>query len=141
MPEDLVLIDTSAWIEALRPAGNAQVRERVSAVLAELRGATTPMVVMELLTGARTDDQYRDLSEDLAALPMLPIDATIWAQASRIGFELRRAGLSIPPTDILIAAVAIANHAVVLHVDRHFDLIASKTNLTVESLAGVAATR
>lgn len=132
--EGAVLVDTSAWIEALRPSGNRAIRERVAAVIAAGGAVTTQIVIMEILIGARTEEQYRRLQEDLSALRLVPIDAATWRHAMRSGFELRRSGLSIPPTDLLIAAVALADDATVLHADRHFDLIASRSPLKVESM-------
>ena len=137
--EGAILIDTSAWIDALRPAGNAAVRDRVAAVIAAGRAVTTQVVVMELLVGARTEEQYRELQEDLSALRLVSVDATTWPQATQLGFELRRAGLSVPITDLLIAAVALAGDATVLHADRHFDLIAARSALKVESLLALLA--
>jgi predicted nucleic acid-binding protein len=129
-----VLIDTSAWIEALRPSGSSEVRDRVAAAVAAGCAVTTQLVVMELLIGARTDEQYGDLEQGLSALRHVSIDGTTWRHATRMGFELRRGGLSIPTTDLLIAAVALANDAIVLHADRHFDLIASRSSLKVDSM-------
>ncbi len=42
--------------------------------------------------------------------------------------------ITIPFTDLLIAAVALESGAVLLHRDRHFDYIASQSALKVESL-------
>ena len=60
MPDRALLVDTSAWIEALWPAGNALVRARVAALLADGRVVTTQMVVMELLSGARSEEEYNE---------------------------------------------------------------------------------
>ncbi|PWB78674.1 MAG: hypothetical protein C3F08_08205 [Candidatus Methylomirabilota bacterium] len=68
MADGWVLIDTSAWIHALRPSGNVAVREQVRALLAEGRAATCEMIVLELAGGARTEGEYRELCEDLKAL-------------------------------------------------------------------------
>ena len=141
MPDRALLVDTSAWIEALRPAGNAPVRTRVAALLADGRVVTTQMVVMELLSGARSEEQYDELFEDLSAIPVLAVETSTWMQATRLGFDLRRIGLSIPPTDLLIASVAMANHVAVLHVDRHFDLVASNSPLQVESMIGAVVAK
>jgi hypothetical protein len=103
-------------------------------VIAAGRAITTQIVVMEILIGARTEEQYRDLQEDFSALRLVPINAATWQQATRLGFDLCRGGLSIPTTDLLIATAALAYDAAVLHADRHFDLIATRTLLRVESL-------
>jgi len=42
--------------------------------------------------------------------------------------------LTIPHTDILIAACALQKDAIILHADAHFDLISEKIPLRIESL-------
>ncbi len=56
-----------------------------------------------------------------------------WEEAGRWGFELRRRGVTVPFTDLLIAAVAAGAVAVLVHRDRHFDSIAAHVGLKVES--------
>ena len=41
--------------------------------------------------------------------------------------------MTVPATDPLIASVAQEHRLTLLHADRHFDLIAEKTDLIVES--------
>jgi predicted nucleic acid-binding protein len=130
---DLALVDTSAWLRVLPPRGSpSTLAERVRALLAADQAATTGLVRLELLSGARTEADFQSLSGMLAALHQLPAPEVRWDDAAHLGFVLRRRGLSVPFADILIAAVAIAAGASVLHVDRHFDLIAAHAPLLVE---------
>ena len=131
MPDGWVLIDTSAWIEALRPTGNVLVRERVRDLLAEGRAATCEMIVLELAGGTRTEEEYRELCEDLEALQQFRITESVWGSAYRIAYMLRRKGVSIPATDQLIAAVALNYTCSLLHSDKHFDLLARHVGLPV----------
>lgn len=73
MADGWVLIDTSAWIHALRPSGLSQVRERVRDVLTTGRAATCEMVVLELAGGTRTEREYRELIEDLGRSGSSPL--------------------------------------------------------------------
>jgi len=139
MTDGLFLIDTSVWIEALRPGGIVAIRERLNEILAERKGATTPLVLLELLSGARDEKDYEELSEELSALCQFPVNDTVWMKSCRLAFELRRKGVTAPSTDVLIATVAQENQLTLLHADRHFDLIAGKTNLLVESWVKDAA--
>jgi len=50
--------------------------------------------------------------------------------------SIRRKGVTIPYTDILIASTALAHEAILLHADAHFDLAAQITGLKVESFVG-----
>lgn len=137
MDTTLCLIDTSIWIEVLPPGRARQdLRERVRSLVAARQGLTTGMVRCELLRGARNEAEYRDLADALDALPVLPMEEETWRRAARLGYELRRRGLTIPSTDLLIAAAAIQADAVLIHRDHHFDTIASHHPLRVESYIG-----
>jgi predicted nucleic acid-binding protein len=70
---ELVFIDTSVWILALRAGGPVAVRQEVEQLLATGRVATTPIVILELLTGARSSREFRELKEDLEALKQLEL--------------------------------------------------------------------
>ncbi len=133
MTNGFFLIDTSIWIWALRPGSVLAIRTRVGEILAERRGATTPMVLLELLGGAHNEKAYQELSEELAALQQLSISEVTWAHSTKTTFDLRRRGITAPATDILIATVARDNNVTLIHADKHFDLIATQTDLVVES--------
>lgn len=139
MTDSLFLIDTSIWIWALRPSGVAAIRNRLDEVLAEGKGATTPLILLELLSGAREEKDYTELSEDLSALHQFPVSSSVWIRSYRLGFDLRRQGVTVPATDALIASVAQEHRLTLLHADRHFDLIAEKTDLRVESWVKAAS--
>ena len=95
------------------------------------------MVQLELLGGARSEREWELLRGHLQALHQLPVSEEQWQEAARMGFQLRRQGVSVPFTDLLIGAVAIKSGAVLLHRDRHFDFIASSMPLQVKSYVTV----
>lgn len=133
---ECVLIDTSAWILALRPDGSPEAREEVRRLLESSRAATAGIVMLELLSGTRSQREFRELREELGALRLLDITSATWERAYRLGYDLRRAGLTIPSVDVLIAALALEHECSLLHADRHFDLIAEHHPLSVRSLLG-----
>ncbi len=129
---NLILIDTSAWINALRQGGDTLVRNKVDDVLAKDLGATTEMIMLEIMRGARTKRDYEELLEELQSLRLLSIDSGVWEQAYRLSFDLRRKGKTIPSTDILIAAVGLHYGCRILHADSHFDQISTAEKLEIE---------
>ncbi len=134
MSRSLFLVDTSVWLDVLRPGGeNATLRERIASLLSEDQVATTGMVLLELLGGARSEVEYQRLSDMVSALHSLPAEGSIWEKASRLAFGSRRRGITVPFTDLLIATVALESEAILLHRDRHYDALASHTSLQVES--------
>lgn len=117
-----MLIDTSVWISAIR--GEAPVLALVDELLVTRRAATNHLIVTELLVGARTSQEYEELRDDLAALPHLTLPEDIWEEGARLGFELRRKGVSIPLPDLIIAACAIVHRCDLWFHDQDFSLIA-----------------
>ncbi len=131
---DLVLVDTSVWLLALGKAGMPAAKERVDQLLQENRVTVAPVVYLELLGGTRTVPEFNRLKSRLESLRQLEIERKEWQEAAKLAFELRRKGKTIPYTDILIAATAIESGATLLHADRHFDVIAGITDLSVDSM-------
>ncbi|MBI4330605.1 MAG: PIN domain-containing protein [Chloroflexi bacterium] len=134
MNPELVLADTSAWLMALGRLAVPGVVQRLRELIRQNRLATTPIVRLELLAGARSETEFQQLRDQLDGLHLLPINEPEWAEAARLAFDLRRAGKTAPHTDALIATAAKRAGAVLLHADHHFDYIAEITGLAVESL-------
>lgn len=131
----MTLVDTSAWIEYLR-GGASATRARVRGALAAGDMATTEVVVMELLAGARTEAEAERIDSLLALGEMLPVGGVrAWESAAALYRGCRARGVT-PRShlDCLIAAVAIREEVPVLHADRDFDLIAQHTPLRVVAL-------
>lgn len=133
MKGSFVLVDTSAWLLALRKKYLPSVKERIDSLLGEDRVATAGIIKLELLGGAKTESEFYRLKSRLDALFMVETDESVWERASELAFELRRQGITVPYTDILIASSALKLKAAILHVDYHFDLIAKHTDIKVES--------
>ena len=130
----IVLIDTSVWIEVLSTRhSNAPLRQRVSQLVAARQAATTGPVRLELLQGSRSQQEWDLLEDTLRGLHYLAVAEETWTNPARLSSQLARLGLTFPTPDLLIAAVAIAENAVLLHRDRHFDLMAAHVPLKVES--------
>ncbi len=133
----MTLVDTSAWVEYLRHTGstaNVAVRE-----LLDNRSplATTELVVLEVLAGARDDahaERLRRLLSQCEHIPALLVDheaaATIYRRCRETGETIRSL------VDCVIAAVAIRRDVAVLHNDRDFTAISKRTDLRTVSDTG-----
>ena len=120
----MTLIDTSAWIEQLRRGGDAAVRRQVETLLAAGDGAWCPLVRLELWNGARGTAERSVLKEMETTLPSLEIDVAVWDRAVALAAGARERGITVPATDLLVAACARHHGVALLHYDGHFDLIA-----------------
>jgi predicted nucleic acid-binding protein len=119
-----VLVDTSAWIEALRPQGDERMRREVRSAVEDGVAVFCDLVLLELWNGSGGDAERRYLSALERELRCLPTTAEVWRHSRELAIRCRGAGLSVPATDLLIAACAAHHGVALLHRDRHFDQIA-----------------
>lgn len=83
------------------------------------------VVRLEMLYSARSAREYQRIENDLAEFRELRIDAETIATAVNAHRELGRRGRHrLPIPDLLIAACAQQYQAAVLHLDRHYDVLA-----------------
>jgi hypothetical protein len=94
-------------------------------------------VTLELLYSAQSRSEYRLLAFDLEAFHQLPLDRRASAAAMRTQARLadKSQHRGPKPIDLLIAAIAEVNGAILLHYDRQFEAIARVTGQPMEWLA------
>ncbi len=119
------LVDTSSWIEQLRRDGDAVVRTRVEELLSAGEAAWCPIVRLELWNGARGATEQAVLREMEAEVTSLEIGSPVWDRAGEMAWSARTKGITVPSTDLLVAACARHHDVAIEHCDSHFDLIAS----------------
>ena len=129
-----VLVDTSAWILALKKGPAVRARGVIDGLLAGGRIAIIPVIRLELLGGTKSQVEFQRLDRRLGALHQLPLAQSEWDESAGLAFKLRRMGMTIPYIDIIIAAVVILHGLLLIHADRHFDLIAGEVTLKAENL-------
>lgn len=134
MPNNLFLVDTSVWIFALRKDFISTIKDRVSHLLGDHVVLTSGMIKLEILGGTKTEKEFQRLKARLDALDTVETNTSLWEKAYALAFKLRRKGITVPYTDILIAACALKTESTLVHADAHFDLMANHIGLKVESL-------
>ena len=129
----MFLVDSSVWIEYLRPTGSKQVKERLRDVLQKGEAVCCGVVLVEILRGARNDKDFHVLRDSLLSLPQIPIDDSVVETASKWGYLLDRKGKTASTTDLLMAAAAYKK-ARILHLDSDFEMISSIAELEEERI-------
>ena len=116
-----IIVDTSIWIEYFKN------KAEITAIIDKgLLAGTVYMagpVVSELLQGVKTEQEFEKLLGCIDAVPFIDSNFEDWRLAGSISFRLRKDGLTIPLTDLIIAAISINNKAYVYSLDHHFKLI------------------
>jgi predicted nucleic acid-binding protein len=125
------LADTSAWHHS---------RERARfwrSLLENDELAICVPVALELGYSARGLSDFAALNDHLVGLRMLPLDerASLTAAETQSALVGRAQHRGATPMDLLIAAIAKVNGAILLHYDRHFDAIGGVTGQPMEWLA------
>jgi hypothetical protein len=127
----MFLVDSSVWIEYLRPKGSPNIKERVRAILQKEEVVCCGIILVEILRGAKNEKDFESLRDSLMSLPQIAIDDTVIERASKWGFLLDRKGKIVSTTDLIIASAAYKN-ALLLHSDKDFYTIASIVDLEQE---------
>lgn len=117
-------VDTSVWIPYFREAGSEH-GDLIDGLIDEGRIHINGTVFAELLTGARSPAELDRLAEALAGLRFVPVDRASSESAGRNGFALKKKGVSVPLSDLVIATDCISHGLVLIEADRHFEAIAA----------------
>jgi predicted nucleic acid-binding protein len=130
MSSDLVLVDTSAWIEFFRKDQKGSITAiEVERLLSEDLVVATEPVLVELAAGVRDKKSLAQLVEMFSSFHDARVTEQVWSAATENVFLLRSRGYTIPLADHLIATVAISYGLPLLHLDKHFGQIASVLSL------------
>lgn len=120
----LTLVDSSVWIDYYHPKGPQRLKHRLQEGLRLGTVATMGLIAVEVLQGAPTASVLASLEEDFLGLHWLDVTQAVWLEAARLGSRLRQVGLSVPATDVVIAATAMRYHCHLWHRDEDFTRLA-----------------
>ena len=117
-----IIVDTCVWIDFFRrPASELAVH--LKGLLKERKVIMTGMVIAEILQGIKSQEESRLVKENLDKLPYAEMTRDAWKKAGEISASLRRKGLTIPLSDLIVASLAISEGCEVFTVDSHFEQV------------------
>lgn len=119
----MILVDTSSWIHFLRTDGDPLARGRVLDALDNGQARLCPIVQLELWNGASGKREIHILNQFASTIPELAINTAVWQLAYETARQLRSRGITIPASDVLIAACAKYHGATLETTDSDFELI------------------
>ena len=134
-----VLVDTCIWSLALRrntPGAQIAHLEEFKELIIEARVQLIGPVRQEILSGVRSERQFEQLKEHLAAFPDLPITTEDFEQAARFFNLARSRGIQGSNTDFLICSVAARHNLSIFTVDQDFELFRTVLPLHLHELRG-----
>ncbi|HCX88996.1 MAG: PIN domain nuclease [Deltaproteobacteria bacterium CG12_big_fil_rev_8_21_14_0_65_43_10] len=119
-----VIVDTSVWSLALRRDkhdSTAPVQE-LRHIIHDHRVQMIGPIRQEILSGIRSESQFKNLRKHLESFPDLPILTEDYVTAAQFFNHCRSKGIQGSNTDFLICAVALRNKFSVYTTDKHFEL-------------------
>ena len=81
------------------------------------------MALAEILQGIKVQKEAMLVKESLNKLPYLEMTRDIWEKAGEMSASLRRKGITMPLSDLIIAALAISGGYEVFTIDPRFEQV------------------
>ncbi len=124
-----VIVDTSVWIDffAGRPAPSLEE------ALAQGAAVLSPLVVAELIAGARRKRDKAAVRDLIEELPLHETPLAHWVRVGELRRSLKDKGLSVSTPDAHVAQCALDREAVLLSRDAVFVRMAEVLPLRVRS--------
>lgn len=125
----MVLVDTSVWIDFFQAPQRPTAVTLTALIRDHNRVVLCGIVLQEILQGIREQRSYERVRESLLRFPFLETDRDTWLQAAALYRELRRDGITLPPVDVTLAALAMQHSVPILTRDEHFKAVAERSAL------------
>lgn len=119
MKNNGALADTCAWVDYFKP-GPSILKTSLEKLLLTGRVFVCGPVLYELSQGIKSTKDRSAVMDALKSLDYLEMTNSLWLKAGDLSSTLRKAGKTIPFSDILIAAIAMENNLSVVTIDKHF---------------------
>jgi len=134
MENQKVIIDTSVWIEYFK--NNQDYVPFIEDGLNLENILISGLIISELLHGVKSEKEYKLLLESISAVPYVECTYEDWTTTGEMLYGLKKKGITVPLTDVLISAIAIRYNASVLTLDKHFKSI-GKIKLIILGQEGI----
>jgi len=132
-----VIVDSSVWIDGLNPRKKTPEKELlIQMIQKDYPIFLCPIIYQEILQGIREEKTFEQIKSILQQYRMMNPDILyVTDYAVDLYRYLRKNGITIKKSvDCLIASYAILSDMPLLHNDKDFELIASKSRLKIYKL-------
>lgn len=117
-----VIVDTSVWSLALRRSNDIDNKyvEELEELIKEVRAQLVGPVRQELLSGIKSEKQYKVLKNHLRAFEDLSIETEDYELAADYFNKARKNGIQGSNTDFLLCAISIRHRMPIFTTDKDF---------------------
>ena len=126
-----VVVDTSVWIDFFAGTSVPALEQALAGGVAIL----SPLVVAELISGARRPRDRAAIADLLAELPVHETPLAHWVQVGELRRHLKDRGVTASTPDVHVAQCALDHEAVLLSRDVVFTRIARHSKLRLGRLS------
>lgn len=116
-----VIVDTCIWIEYFK--GFPKIKEDLVTLISEHSLFLCGIVVYELFQGIKDPKEREMIQNDFDAFSYLEMNRSTWEKAANLSLSLRSSGITLPPSDLILASLAIENKCMIFTKDAHFEKI------------------
>jgi predicted nucleic acid-binding protein len=117
-----IIVDTGVWIEFFREPESALTLHH-KGLLRERKVIMVGMVMAEILQGVKAPKEANLVKQSLEKLPYWEVTRDIWVTAGEVSASLRGTGITIPLSDLIIAATALSGDHEIFTIDPHFNKV------------------
>jgi predicted nucleic acid-binding protein len=115
-----IIVDTCVWIEFFQKP-ESELTRHLKGLLRESKVIMVGMVMAEILQGVKDSKEANLVKQSMGKLPYLEMTRDIWVTAGETSASLRRTGITIPLSDLIIAAIALSGNHEIFTIDQHFN--------------------
>ncbi|MBC7189236.1 hypothetical protein H5U35_03350, partial [Candidatus Aerophobetes bacterium] len=105
MRDKKVIVDTPLWVKFFT-SPHSEEKKEVDRLLTSDRVAVVGVIIAELLQASERKEDCEQIKDKIRALSYFEASQEAWVEAGEVAFELRKEGIALPLTDILIATIA-----------------------------------
>jgi predicted nucleic acid-binding protein len=124
--ERVVVADTSVWIPFFNDPHSEEKRE-LDALIDLDRLVLVGVVLAELIQGCRTAGEAEATTSSLEGLRFIETTLSTWRRVGEVSFSLRRKAITVPLSDLVVAALALEHRLEIYTLDPHFKQIPGLT--------------
>ena len=128
-----VIVDTSVWSLALRRGKQSSfaTAQELKNLIHDHRVQMIGPVRQEILSGIRSDSQFKKLKKHLQSFPDIPILTDDYVNAAMYFNRCRSKGIQGSNTDFLICAVAVRNKFSIYATNKDFELFSKHIQIVL----------
>lgn len=130
----MIVVDSSAFIEFYGPHGDERAGGLVAEAIETDQVAINGIIQTQVVSLARDDPSFQAMLSDFRAYHWIDLGPREFEEAAYIDRDLKKKGIYVPATLLIVAASALTSRARLYHANPSFDLVAQHSRLDARNL-------